>query len=174
MDRQAWIAVTLCVIGFIALQIYNVKHMAPPVPAPVLPTPAATPENQSAATASQPPATSPAPGAIPTPSPVASIPPFAEKSETLRNDDVELRLTNRGGGISEAVLLKHGIENGQRVVLNSPDHTPIGAIVEQPAAPALPEFALSRGADGSIEFDRKTPEGISIHKKFFFPPSSEK
>ena len=174
MDRQAWFAVTLCVIGFIALQIYNAKRMPPPVPAAVSPTPAAAPENQSAATASEPPAASPAPEAIPTPSPAASFPPFAEKLEALRNEDVELRLTNRGGGISEAVLLRHAIENGERVVLNSPDHTPIGAIVEQPAAPALPEFSLSRGADGSVEFDRKTPEGISIHKKFFFPPTSEK
>src|ERR1044071_1400070 len=145
MDRQAWIAVTLCVIGFVALQLYNAKRMPPPIPAAVSPTPAATPENQSPAPASESPAASP-PGATPTPSPVASIPPFAEKSEALRNEDIELRLTNRGGGISEAVLLKHGIENGERVVLNSPDHTPIGAIVEQPAAPALPEFALSRVA----------------------------
>jgi YidC/Oxa1 family membrane protein insertase len=174
MDRQAWFAVTLCVIGFIALQIYNAKRMPPPMPAAVSPTPVAAPESQSAATASEPPPASPASEAIPTPSPAASFPPFAEKSEALRNEDVELRLTNRGGGISEAVLLRHAIENGERVVLNSPDHTPIGAIVEQPATPALPEFALSRGADGSVEFDRKTPEGISIHKKFFFPPTSEK
>jgi YidC/Oxa1 family membrane protein insertase len=174
MDRQAWIAVTLCVIGFAALQIYNAKHIPPPVPAAISPTPAVVPENQSTATASQPPSVSPAPGTIPTPSPVASIPPFAEKSETLRNDDVELRLTNRGAGIREAVLLKHAMENGQPVVLNSADRTPIGAIIEQPAAPALPEFAIVRGDDGSVQFDQKTPEGVNVRKKFFFPPASEK
>jgi YidC/Oxa1 family membrane protein insertase len=173
MDRQAWIAVTLCVIGFVALQFYNAKHMPPPMPAAVSPTPGATPETQSPATATQPPV-SPAPGEIPSPSPVASIPAFAEKSETLRNDDIELRLTNRGAGIGEAVLLRHAMENGQPVILNSTDHTPIGAIIEQPAAPVLPEFAIVRGNDGSVEFDRKTPEGLSIHKKFFFPPSTEK
>ena len=173
MDRQAWIAVTLCVIAFVALQIYNAKHMPPPVPAAVSPTPTAAPENQSTATASQAPSVSPAPGASPTPS-VASIPPFAEKSETLRNADVELRLTNRGAGISEAVLLKHAMENGQPVILNSADQTPIGAIIEQPAAPALPEFAIVRGDDGSVQFDRKTPEGVNVRKKFFFPPTSEK
>ena len=27
---------------------------------------------------------------------------------------------------------------------------------------------------GALQFDRKTPEGVSIRKKFFFPPSSEK
>ena len=30
MDRQAWIAVTLCVVGFVALQVYNAKNMPPP------------------------------------------------------------------------------------------------------------------------------------------------
>ena len=174
MDRQAWIAITLCVIGFVALQIYNVKHVPPPVPAAVSPSPTAAPENQSPASASQAPSVSPAPGASPTPSPVASIPPFVEKSEALRNEDVELRLTNRGAGISEAVLLKHAVENGQRVVMNSADHTPIGAIIEQPATPLLPEFTIVRGDDGSVQFDRKTPEGVNVRKKFFFPPNSEK
>ena len=174
MDRQAWIAITLCVIGFVALQIYNVKHVPPPVPAAVSPSPTAAPENQSPASASQAPSVSPAPGASPTPSPVASIPPFVEKSEALRNEDVELRLTNRGAGISEAVLLKHAVENGQRVVMNSADHTPIGAIIEQPATPLLPEFTILRGDDGSVQFDRKTPEGVNVRKKFFFPPNSEK
>jgi YidC/Oxa1 family membrane protein insertase len=175
MDRHAWIAVTLCVIGFVALQIYNAKRLPPPpVRAAASPTPTAAPENQPSATASQAPLVSLAPGAIPTPSPVASIPPFTEKLEALRNADVELRLTNRGAGISEAVLLNHAVENGQRVVLNTPDHTPIGAIAEQPAAPALPEFVITRGDDGSVQFDRKTPEGVNVHKKFFFAPTSEK
>jgi YidC/Oxa1 family membrane protein insertase len=174
MDRQAWIAVTLCVIAFVGLQIFNAKHTPPPAPARVSPTPASAPESQSSATASQAPSASPATGAIPTPPPLASIPPFAEKSEALRNEDVELRLTNRGGGISEAVLLKHAVENGQRVILNSADRTPIGALVEQPAAPALPEFVMVRGDDGSVQFDRKTPEGVNVRKKFFFPPTTEK
>jgi YidC/Oxa1 family membrane protein insertase len=175
MDRQAWIAITLCVIGFVALQVYNAKHAPPPpVRAAVSPTPTAAASNQSTATASQAPSVSPVPGAIPTPSPVPSIPAFVEKSETLRNADVELRLTNRGAGISEAVLLNHAVENGQRVVLNTPDLTPIGAIVEQPAAPALPEFAVVRGDDGTVQFERKTPEGVNVRKKFFFPPTSEK
>lgn len=116
---------------------------------------------------------SPAPGAISTPAPAASIPPFAEKTEALRNDDVELRLTNRGAGISEAVLLKNVVENGQPVVLNSPEHTPIGAISEQPGMPVLPEFTIVRGSDGSIQFERTTPDGVSVRKRFFFPPTTE-
>jgi YidC/Oxa1 family membrane protein insertase len=175
MDRQAWIAVTLCVIGFFALLVYNAKHAPPPsVPAAFSPAPTAAPENQAAVAASQPPSqVSPSPGAASTPSPIASIPPFAEKIETLRNADVELHLTNRGGGISEAVLLKHTAAN-KPVVLNATDRVPIGAIIEQPASPALPEFEMVRGSDGGVQFERKTPEGLVIQKKFFFPPTDEK
>jgi YidC/Oxa1 family membrane protein insertase len=176
MDRQAWIAVTLCVIGLVAWWGYNASHLPPParVLVALSPTPAAAPENPAASPASPEASVSPAPGAVPTPSPVASIPPFAEKTETLRNEDLELRLTNRGAGISEAVLVKHAMENGQPVVLNSAEHTPIGAIIEQPASPVLPEFAIVRGDDGSIQFDRKTPEGVTVRKRFSFLPSPEK
>ena len=174
MDRQAWIAITLCVIGFVALQVYNAQHqLPPPVRAAVSPTPAAAPESSSTAAPAQTPAGSPSPGAVPNPSPAASIAPFVEQTEALRNEDVELRLTNRGAGISEAVLLKHAAENGQRVVLNSPEHTPIGAIIEQPATPLLPEFTVVRGSDGSVQFERTTPENVSVRKKFSFPPSPE-
>jgi len=175
MDRQAWIAVTLCVIGFVALQVYNAKHMPPPVPVAASPTPAAAPENQAATAASQTPSVSPSPGALPTPAPTASIPPFVEKTETLANADVELHLTNRGGGIAEARLLHHAEEKGRgEIILNSPDSLPIGAIVEQPAAAVLPEFTMARQADGSVEMELATPQGMSIRKRFFFPPPDQK
>jgi len=175
MDRQAWIAITLCVLGLIGWQVYTVSHPPPPR-VPVLTSPSPTPAaaDQSPAAASPAPLTSPAPGAIPTATPAASVAPLVEKIEPLRNADVELRLTNRGAGISEAVLLNHGIENGQRVILNSPEHTPIGAIVEQPSTPLLEEFAVARQDDGSVQFERKTPEGVNVRKRFFFPPTTEK
>ncbi|HEY2614208.1 MAG TPA: membrane protein insertase YidC [Chthoniobacterales bacterium] len=173
MDRQAWVAITLCVLGLIAWQIYVAKH---PPPAP-LPVSASAPPSLGAAsqtpdTASSEPLVRPTPEPVASPSP--SPPSFAEKFETLRNGDVELHLTNRGAGISEAVLLNHLAENGVYVVLNSPEHTPIGAIIEQPAAPALPEFAIEPQSDGSVQFERKNPEGVNIRKKFFFPPTTEK
>jgi len=92
----------------------------------------------------------------------------------MTNGDVELHLTNRGGAITEAVLLNHTGENGSRVALNAPDRIPIGAIVEQPDATALPEFSIAKQADGSVEFERKTPEGVNIRKRFFFRPDTEK
>jgi YidC/Oxa1 family membrane protein insertase len=172
MDRQAWIAITLCVIGFIGLQVYNAQH-APPPRVQAAASPAASPVAESTATASSASVT-PAPAASATPAPAESVPAFTEKSETLRNSDVEFRLTNRGGAISETVLLNHTAENGDRVVLNSAERTPIGAIVEQPEAIALPEFIMARQADGSVQFERKTPDGVTVRKKFFLPPTAEK
>jgi YidC/Oxa1 family membrane protein insertase len=92
----------------------------------------------------------------------------------MTNGDVELHLTNRGGAIAEAVLLNHTVEDGNRVVLNAPDRIPIGAVVEQPDAAAYPEYSIVKQADGSVEFERKTPESVTIRKRFFFAPPTDK
>jgi YidC/Oxa1 family membrane protein insertase len=170
MDRTAWIVIALCVIGLVAWEWWAARQV-PPRPLTVTASPTAAP---LIAGASPSPASlvSPLPSA--TPAVVESAPSFPEKIETLRNADVELRLTNRGGGISEAVLLNHVAEGDKRVVLNSPQQVPIGAIIDQPAAPALLEFTPSRDADGSVKFERPASDGITIRKKFFFPKSDEK
>src|SRR3954453_20985032 len=111
MDRQAWVAITVCVIGLIAWYAYTTTHLPPRQPAPIAasPTPGSSPA----------PATSPSPTASPlassSPTPAESTPAFAEKTETLTNGDVELRLTNRGGAIIDAVLVNHTVDNGNRV-----------------------------------------------------------
>ncbi len=170
MDRQAWIAVTLCILGLIGWQIYTLQHPRP-LPARVVasPTPAAvaaasaTPEPELGAT--------PAPNeSRPKPTPAA----FAEKTATLRNDDLELLLTNRGGGIAEAVLPKHKGENDQPLRLNARDRVPIGAILERPATPVLEEFSVVPGK-GSVQFERALPNGVALRKKFTLPsPPNEK
>src|SRR5438874_845923 len=170
MDRTAWIVVIFCVIGLVLWQIYAAKQMSPP-PAPInaasgQSSPTATPKVFEA---SPPPAV---PGATPKSSePVSS---FAEKIETLRNSDVELRLTNRGGGIKEAVLLRQVAEKGQRVALNSAENAPIGALIEQPSAFRLSEFTASAESDSAVQFERTTAEQVTIRKKFFFQQSPEK
>jgi membrane protein insertase, YidC/Oxa1 family, C-terminal domain len=105
---------------------------------------------------------------------LSQVPTFAEKVETLRNSDFELRFTNRGGGIAEAVMFNHIAEDAKRVILNSPKHMPIGAMVDDPAKPVLPEFTLARDSDSSIRCERTTPDGITIRKKFSLPQSSQK
>ena len=171
MDRTAWIVVILCVIGLVGWQIYVAKQISPR-PAPInvasgQPSSTATPKVFEP---------SPTP-AVPEATPKAAEPvsSFAEKIETLRNSDVELRLTNRGGGIKEAVLLRQMAEKGQRVVLNSAQSAPIGAIIEQPSGPTptLPEFTASTESNSVVQFERTTAEQVSIRKKFSFEKSSE-
>src|SRR5260370_24690016 len=152
MDRTAWIAVNLCVIGLVLWELYLAKQTPPrrapvnaPAQAPAVPTLTASPSAPPLATALK---------------PEEAAPSFPEKIETLRNSDVELRLTNRGGGIKEAVLLKQVAEKGQRVILNSPECAPICAIIEQPSAPALPEFTASPQSNSAVQFARTTPEQI--------------
>lgn len=168
MDRTAWIVVALCVIGLVVWEFYLAKQTAHrPAPVSVAPgqaSPAATPAIAAA---------SPSPTAVAEAAPSGTpAPSFAEKIETLRNSDVELRLTNRGGGIKEAVLLRQIAEKGQHVVLNSDRSAPIGAILEQPSTPTLPEFTASAQSD-SVQFERTTAEQVAIRKKFFFEKSPE-
>ncbi|PYK31378.1 MAG: hypothetical protein DME57_03930 [Verrucomicrobia bacterium] len=182
MDRTAWAAISFCVIALVAWEWWLAKQAPPrrvPATAVLSPTPSAAVASSSpgssastspAATGSVSPAVS---GAAPAPSVAPAAPTFAEKTETLRNDDVEIRLTNRGGGIAEAVLLNHLAPDGERVMLRSKSETPIGAMIEKPDAPNLDEFTLARDSDGGVKGER-TADNVTVRKKFFFPPSKEK
>lgn len=171
MDRTAWIVVSLCVVGLIVWQIYVAKQV--PRPAPVSTAPGQTSPTASPKVIEATPSPAAAPEA--TPKLGEPVPSFAEKIETLRNSDVELRLTNRGGGIKEVVLLQQIAEKGQPVVLNSPQSAPIGAIIESQSigTPALPEFTSSTESNAIVQFERTTPEQVAIRKKFFFEKSPE-
>jgi YidC/Oxa1 family membrane protein insertase len=170
MDRTAWIAVALCVIGLVLWEVYLAKQTQRK-PAIANAPAQFSPSSTAAANASA----SPLATAVPSIAPKVAepIPSFPEQVETLRNSDVELHLTNRGGGIKEAVLLNHVAEKGERVVLNSAECAPIGAIIEQPSAPAFPEFTASHESNATVQFERTTPEQVTIRKKFFFPKSTE-
>src|SRR2546423_1736720 len=118
MDRTAWIAIILCVIGLVAWEWWIAKQAPRPRPATSVSSPAPTPVAGTSAAAI--PLASSSPVSVPTATatPAAqSTPAFAEKNETLRNDDVEIRLTNRGGAIREAVLLNHIAQGGERDVI---------------------------------------------------------
>ena len=152
------------------------NHLPPPAvataPSPAPPLASGIPATSAPSAVATP---APQPGTAATAAPSATPTQFEEKTETLRNSDVELHLTNRGGGISEAILLNYPAEVGksERVTLNSPARTPIGAIVDDPAAPVLPEYKIAREAD-TVALEYVTPEQVTIRKKFFFPPTNEK
>src|SRR5438128_8305762 len=164
MDRTAWIVVALCVVGLVLWEIYLAKQMTPR-PASVSAAPGQTSATATPAILAPSPSPTPVAEAAPSSEPTPS---FAEKIETLRNSDVELRLTNRGGGIKEAVLLRQIAEKGQRVALNSGQRAPIGAMLDEPSTPALPEFTASAQPDSAVQFERTTPEQLAIRKKFYF------
>ena len=171
MDRTTWIVVTLCVIGLVLWEFYVANQTRPkPAPAMATPPPATFSPTPAVATSAATPALT---GPTPTPQPSETVAPFAELTETLRNSDVELHLTNRGGGIAEAVLLNHIAEENGRVTLNSREHAPVGAIIENTAAPSLPEYKMTREGD-AVLFERAAPEQLTIRKKLFFPPTTEK
>jgi YidC/Oxa1 family membrane protein insertase len=169
MDRQAWIAVSLCVLALVGWQIYVTSH-TPPRPAVASP-PSATATASPTADVSSSPAAEPNPTAAP--SPATEAPAFAEKTETLRNSDFEVHLTNRGGAIGEVVLLNHFAEKGQHVVLNSRERTPLGAIVDQPAEAQLTEFTPTTEPDGSVVYERAVPAGVTVRKRFFLPAAKQ-
>lgn len=172
MDRTAWLAVVLCTIGLIGWYVY-IGRQAQPQRLPSSPSATITPAPPIIATPTE--SVSPASPVVAAPAPAASPAraTFAEKTETLRNSDIELRLTNRGGGIAEVTLLNHLAEEDRRVTLNSGDHPPIGAILQKPDAPELPEYKMVKSGD-SVQLECVTPEQMTIRKKFVFPASSDK
>src|ERR1051326_4221764 len=100
MDRQAWIAVTLCIVALFAWQIYVAKHTpSPPVQTALTPAPSASTTASAASTAQPAVAPSPSPNES-TPTPTPAPRPFVERTATLSNSDLQLLLTNRGGGIA--------------------------------------------------------------------------
>jgi YidC/Oxa1 family membrane protein insertase len=172
MDRTAWVAVILCVIGLVLWEWWTISH-TPPRTAPIATSVVSNspaPSNFPGATAA--PLASAVPAATASPTPTSTTPSFPLKSETLSNGDVELHFTNRGGGISEAVLPNHKAENGKLVVLNSPEHLPIGAMIEDPNAPALTQYELTRAGD-AVQLKQTTADNVTINKRFFFPKPTE-
>ncbi len=72
-------------------------------------------------------------------------------------------------------MLNHAGNNKQgNVVLNSSGRLPIGAVLEEPNAPALPEFTMARQPDGSVQFERVTRPGIMLRKRFALPAEEKK
>jgi YidC/Oxa1 family membrane protein insertase len=174
MDRTAWIAVVLCTIGLVGWYVYVAKQTQSQ-PHRLAPTAAPTATAASNSTPAPPALVSPSAAPPLASSPATSSPSasFAAKTETLRNADVELRLSNRGGGIAEAALSNYLAEENRPVALNSGNHVPIGAITQNPDTPELEEYNIVRSGD-AVQLERVTPEQLTIRKKFFFPPSTDK
>ncbi|CAN5603064.1 membrane protein insertase YidC [soil metagenome] len=164
MDRKAWIAITLSVIGLVAFEWYNIKtitaQQAAQPPAAATPAGTASPVPLASAT--------PAPEAQPTP----AVPAMIASTGTLSSADAEYVFSNDKGGIESVILKKHKGENGQGVVLNSAKAMPIGTIGQIPGE-ALGGFSLAIDeTKGEAVFTRNDPNGLEITKRITLPDAN--
>ena len=159
MDRKAWIAVILSVLGLAAWQWYCVKTYSRKPPAVSAKAPA-----------------SPSPSVAPalTPPPKEESSALVAQSQTLHSPNAEYVFSNDKGGIERAVLLLHLGENKQAISLNGSRTMPIGAVGEIPAE-AWGGFTMQADPEtGQAVFTKRDADGLEITKRFVVPQSGAK
>lgn len=167
MDKKAVIAVSLAIFVMLTWQWYVGKQMPPAQP----PSASASPTPAVATATPAPAAPAPAPAAQPAPTPAPAPAAQAEIRE-VASPVVRYRFTNVGGGIADATLLNHLAGNGDPVVMNLPVQ-PIGGLVEKAGDADLASYSVREEA-GAIVFERSTPEGVRITKRFVLPTDAAK
>ena len=183
MDRKGIIGVAVAILVLVWWQIdysrkmqrYQEAQRAAQAAAPADQSAAAPSDASAAPVTPLPPSTAPAPRVALTP----EQPPVEEKLEKLTSDAVEYTFTNRGGGISRAVLLKHVAEYGKvegdetKVTLNQLGPIPIGAVTETPGQHAGAAFTMqSNSPAGEVVFERTDERQLQTVKKFTMPKGS--
>jgi len=117
-----------------------------------------------------------APAAASTPAdPVAAPPPVGPPAATAVTEkvvtpSVAYTMTNLGGGIAAAELLKHAAEKNLRMVLNEFGTVPIGAVTLQ--ADGDYHAAFTQRVDvntATVEYERPMSEQLVLTKKFQLP-----
>jgi YidC/Oxa1 family membrane protein insertase len=173
MDRKGIFLIILAVVGMASWEVYYLGATAK----------AAKTQAEAAAEAAANAPAVPAPAVESTPATVATAPVTGgegtkpavesaapEKRVTLSNGSVEYDLSNLGGGISRATLLKHHGENHSQVVLNGFGNFPIGAIGEIVGESAREPFSVVEGAtSGEVTFERTDARQLQVTKKFVLP-----
>ena len=177
MDRKAWIAITLSVVGLVAWQWYVGKYITPAQQAAAAAAAAASPAGKApeALTAGN----TPAPAATATPGVAtqAATPPqqvMTARAESLSAPGAEFVFNNDSGGIEQVILLMHQGENQQSVSLNRDRGMPIGALGFTPGE-VFGGFEMNADrAKGEVTFSKTAADGLEITKRFVLPPASEK
>jgi YidC/Oxa1 family membrane protein insertase len=160
MDRKAWIAIILSVLGLVLWQWYYVKNYSPK---PHVATPETVVANPT-----------PSQDPVSTPAPVREEPVIAARNQSLYSKTAEYVFSDDKGGIERAILLLHLGENQQAVSLNGIRAMPIGAIGENPGQ-AWGGFTMETDqGKGEVIFTRKDADGLEITKRFILPESGAK
>lgn len=171
MDRKAWIAITLSVIGLVLYEWYAIKTSAEQArlqaAQPVAnPTASATPAETPGASAQT--------SAAPTPTATPAAPEIVARQESLFTKEAEYVFSNDKGGLESVLLYLHRGENSEPVALNGSKSLPIGAIGEKPGQ-AIGGFAMKiDSAKSEAVFTRNDPDGLQITKRITLPDTSEK
>lgn len=165
MDRKAWIIIVLCSLG-IVINAYYANHNArlqQEVAAEAAKKAAATaPATPGAPAAAGTSSTTPGPVATAGTAPAASEVP--EESHTLTSGSVTWHFTNRGAGISHAVLAA-----GDQVTLNKAGKNklePIGALRREATSTDLIAYKIVEKTAKSVTFEGTSADGVVVRKKF--------
>lgn len=168
MDKKAWIAVSLSVVLLVLWNFYVAAHPPPRRPAAVAapagtPVPVLQPVRRELVGDAKAPDTS---------TPTVSV---EERFETLNLPGMAVRFTNLGGGIADVTLLgkQHQVtKGGEPIRINANGHIPIGALSDpaQPGERAREPYEMRRDGDNAVTFERNTPDGLRISKRFSVQP----
>jgi len=176
MDRTAWIAVILCIAGFILYQwFYTENYIKPREEAArkqqeqVVDSQISAPGSTSAATPTTQVGTTETPGIEPVPTPAPAVP---QRTETISTPTAEYVFSNDAGGIERAVLLLHLGEKEEAIFLNGSSALPIGAIGYAPNEVAGGFRMKVDAASGEAIFTKTNSEGLETVKRFI-PPAKD-
>ncbi len=171
MDRKAIVAIALSLVTLFAWTFYSQKQ-----------TERATAwRNQQRAAAeatkaATEPAETPAAAAATTAQsvvPVAPVPAANAQIENVSTPSVAYKMTNLGGGVAAAELLKHAAEKGQRMVLNEFATVPIGAVTLQPEAELQAAFTQTVDAAAGVATYERPIGDLLLTKKFQLPRAGD-
>ena len=177
MDRKAWIAITLSIVGLVAWQWYVAKYITPAQQAAAAAAAAASPAGKApeATAAGNTPA--PAPSAVPGAATPSATPPqqvMTARAESLSAKEAEFVFNNDSGGIEQVILLMHQGENQQSVSLNRDRGMPIGALGFTPGE-VFGGFEMHADREkGEVTFSKTAADGLEITKRFVLPPATDK
>ncbi|MGF1655545.1 MAG: YidC/Oxa1 family insertase periplasmic-domain containing protein [Verrucomicrobiales bacterium] len=96
--------------------------------------------------------------------------------EIQANDEIKFRLSSRGG-LREVLLLNHVDDEGNPISLNTFGSLPIGSILEDPNSPEEAHYdlqvgAATRGLGPEIVLEREVRENVTLRKVLRLPPAA--